>query len=292
MPDFVNFNFDLAILVGSAIKVLIILIVTFIVVAIPKRVVPKAISVRIPKLRDETDGQLSQRSETLSRVVVKTISFAIWLVSIMTMLGAIGINTGPIIAAASVVGLAVGFAAQNIIRDYLHGFFIVMEDWFRVGEVASIAGVAGLVEDINLRRTILRDLDGTMQVVPNSNIRLASNMTRYWARINLDIGVGYGEDIDRVIAVINEECEKLKSDPQWGDQMLTTPSVSRVDNLGDISVDIKILGDTEPMSRVPLMGELRKRIKVRFDQEGIEIPWPHTKVYFGNSPESTNVRNN
>ena len=284
MPSFLNFNFDLSILVTSGVKVLFIIIVTLIVIAIVKRAIPRAIRTRMPQRREESEVQLTQRADTLSRVVTKAASFIIWIVSGMTILGAVGINIGPIIAAVGVVGLAVGFAAQNIIRDYLHGFFIVIEDWYRVGEVASVAGIAGMVDDINLRRTILRDLNGTMHVIPNSNINLASNMTRDWARINLDIGVGYGEDVDRVIAVINEECEKLKADETWGPQMLTTPSALRVNELGSSSVDIKVMGDTQPMSRIPLMGELRRRIKIRFDAEGIEIPFPHTKIYFGNSP--------
>ena len=210
----------------------------------------------------------------------------------MMMLSALGINVGPIIAAVGVAGLALGFAAQNIIRDYLHGFFIVIEDWYRVGEVARVAGIAGMVDDINLRRTVLRDLDGIMHIIPNSNITLASNMTRDWARINLNVGVGYGEDLDRVIEVTNEVCEQLKSDDVWGPQMITTPAVSRVDNLGDSAVEIKIMGDVQPTSRIPLMGELRKRIKTRYDQEGIEIPWPHTKVYFGNSMSDVNGSGN
>lgn len=288
MPDFINltdFNFDLSTVINSAIKIGFIFIVTLIVLTILKRAIPRAIKSRIPTPRsEETPEQLSDRTDTLSGVVTKAVSFVVWIVSLMMILSALGINIVPILATVGVAGLALGFAAQNIIRDYLHGFFIVMEDWYRVGEVAKVAGITGLVEDINLRRTVLRDLNGTMHIVPNSNINLASNMTRDWARINLDIGVSYGEDLDEVIAVINEECEMLKADSEWGDQMLTTPSVSRVDNLGDSGIDLKILGDTKPMSRVALMGELRKRLKARFDQEGIEIPWPHTKVYFGNAP--------
>lgn len=283
MPDFVSLNFDLSMIITNAVKVVFILVITLVALAILGRVIPRAIRSRIPQIREESSQELSARAETLSRVVTRAVSFVVWIVSIMMMLSAVGINIGPIIAAVGVAGLALGFAAQNIIRDYLHGFFIVIEDWYRVGEVARVAGIAGVVDDINLRRTVLRDVDGIMHIIPNSNIALASNMTRDWARINLNIGVGYGEDLDRVIAVTNEVCEALKADDQWSDQMMTTPAVSRVDNLGDSAVEIKIMGDVIPTSRIPLMGELRKRIKARYDQEGIEIPWPHTKVYFGNS---------
>jgi small conductance mechanosensitive channel len=158
-----------------------------------------------------------------------------------------------------------------------------MEDWFRVGEVATIAGETGLVVDMGLRRTTLRDLNGTMHIVPNGKIELASNMTRDWARINLDISVSYNENLDKVIQVINEVCQQFKDDPDWGGDLLTIPKVERVNSLGDSGIDIKILGDTNPGRQWALTGELRKRLKDRFDAEGIEIPWPHTKVYFGNT---------
>jgi small conductance mechanosensitive channel len=247
-------------------------------------VIRRLISARIPKLREETQEQLSMRSDTLAGVINRTLSFVVWIIAFMMILSVLGINVAPIIAAVGLAGLAVGFAAQNIIRDYFHGFFIIMEDWFRVGEVASLAGETGLIVDMGLRRTTLRDLNGTMHVIPNGKIELASNLARDWARINLDISVSYNENLDKVIQVINEVCQQFKDDPDWGGDMLTIPKVERVDDLGDSGIAIKILGDTKAMKQWALMGELRKRIKDRFDAEGIEIPWPHTKVYFGNAP--------
>jgi small-conductance mechanosensitive channel len=225
---------------------------------------------------------LAQRSETLSRIVAQVVSVIIWVVAIIMILSALGVDITPLLAGIGVGALAIGFAAQNIIRDYLHGFFIIMEDWYRVGEVATVAGIGGLVENISLRRTILRDLNGTMHFIPNSKIELASNMTRDWSRINLNVSVAYGENLNNVFRVINEVGQELKDDPTWGKDLLTTPEVLRVDNLGDSGIDIKILADTKPIRQWALMGELRKRLKDRFDQEDIEIPWPHTKVYFGN----------
>ncbi|MEX0762058.1 MAG: mechanosensitive ion channel family protein [Dehalococcoidia bacterium] len=176
----------------------------------------------------------------------------------------------------------VGFAAQNIIRDYLHGFFILTEDWYRAGEVANVAGIGGLVVEVELRRTVLRDLNGTLHNIPNSKIEFGSNLTRDFARENLDVAVAYGEDLDRMIEVINDECAKLKEDATWGPDLLTQPAMARVYELGNSGIDIKILGDTKPIRQWAVMGELRLRLKSRFDLEGIEIPWPHTKVYFGN----------
>lgn len=236
-----GFSFDFSNVLTGFLKVLLIILVTTTLLWILRRLIPKAIKARIPRIREETPNQLSVRSQTLSGVITRTVSFIIWIISSLMILSVLGINITPVLAAVGVAGLAVGFAAQNIIRDYLHGFFIVMEDWYRVGEVANVAGIGGLVDGINLRRTILRDIDGTLHNIPNSNIQLASNMTRDWSRINLDITVAYKEDLTRVIEIINDECRKLKDDSDWGKDMLTAPEVLRVNKLGDSGIDIKIL---------------------------------------------------
>ena len=282
MPTF-DFRFDLSAVATGAAKIAIILAIAVVLLVVARRVVPRVIRLRIPKIREETPDELAVRSGTLARVMVQVFSVILWVIALLMMLSVLGVNITPILAAVGVAALAVGFAAQNIVRDYLHGFFIVMEDWYRVGEVATVAGIGGLVEDVNLRRTVLRDINGTKHYIPNNKVELASNMTRDWSRINLNVSVAYKENLGRVFEVINEVCQELKDDPEWGQDMLTTPSVLRVDNLGDNGVDVKILGDTKPIRQWALMGELRKRLKNRFDQEGIEIPWPHTKVYFGNS---------
>ncbi len=284
MPDF-----GLSDLANGLIQIGIILVFAFVIVLIVRWLVPRLIKTRIPRIREETPDQLAVRSTTLSRVIVQVVSLVIWAIAIVMILSQLGVDTTPLIAAIGVSALALGFAAQNIIRDYLHGFFILMEDWYREGEVAVIQGTGGLVEKITLRRTVLRDLNGAMHIFPNSRVEQASNLTRDWARINLNVSVGYNENLNRVFDVINQVCQALKEDPQWGGNMLTTPHVERVDNLGDSGIEIKILGDTKPITQWALMGELRKRLKERFDEEGIEIPWPHTKVYFGNSPAGKDV---
>ena len=270
--------------VAGGIRVGIILVVALSIVFVARRMIPKLITARIPKIREERPEQLAERSKTISRIIVQVICAVVWIIAIIMILSGLGVDITPLLASFGVASLALGFAAQNIIRDYLHGFFIIMEDWYRVGEVAMISGTGGLVENITLRRTVLRDLNGTMHIFPNSKVESASNLTREWARINLNISVAYKENLNHVFKVINEVCQEFKDDPAWGKDMLTVPHVERVDNLGDSGIDIKILGDTKPIRQWALMGELRKRIKDRFDQEDIEIPWPHTKLYFGNAP--------
>jgi small conductance mechanosensitive channel len=272
-------------MMGIAVKVLIILAIAIALNIIQKKMIPRVIIASIPKIRVESQDQLSTRSKTMASVLIKIIAIIIWIIAIVMVLGVIEVDIAPLLATLGVASLALGFAAQNIIRDYLQGFFIVMEDWYRIGDWVTIAGMEGEVETIGPRRTVLREINGTMHVIPNSQIEFASNQTRDWARINLYVTVAYKEDISHVYQVINGVCQELKDDPDFGTNLTTTPSAMRVSDLGDHGVDICIRGYTKPGEQWGLTGELRKRIKNRFDQEGIEIPWPHTKVYFGNTPE-------
>jgi small conductance mechanosensitive channel len=220
----------------------------------------------------------------LSKIITTLTVYAIAIIAFLTILSVLGINIMPILAVFLAMAVGVGLALQNIGRDYVHGVYIIAEDWFRIGEWTTLAGKSGTVHYMDLRRTILRDLDGTMHVIPNGSIEIVSNMGRDWASINLNIAVAYKENLDHVIEVINDVCQKFKNDNVWGRELLSTPKVQRVNDLGNSGIEIKILGDTKPLRQWDLTGELRKRLKDRFDQEDIEIPWPHAKVYFGNTP--------
>jgi len=272
-------------MMGIAVKVVIILAIAIALNIIQKKMIPRVIVANIPKIRVESQNQLSTRSKTMASVLTKMMAIIIWIIAFVMVLGVIGVDIAPLLATLGIASLALGFAVQNIIRDYLQGFFIVMEDWYRIGDWVTIAGMEGEVETVGPRRTVIREINGTMHVIPNSQIKFASNQTRDWARINLYVTVAYKEDISHVYQVIDGVCQELKDDPDFGTNLTTTPSAMRVSDLGDRGVDICIRGYTKPGEQWGLTGELRKRIKNRFDQEGIEIPWPHTKVYFGNTPE-------
>jgi small conductance mechanosensitive channel len=235
-------------------------------------------------MREETTEQRVVRANILSSIIIKFGVTVIVIIAFILVLSVLGVNVMPILAVFLAMAIGVGLALQNIGRDYVHGMFIIAEDWFRVGEWTTVAGKSGTVDYMDLRRTILRDLDGTMHVIPNGSIEIVSNMARDWASINLNIAVAYKENLDHVIEVINDVCQKFKNDNVWGRDLLSTPKVERVDDLGNSGIEIKILGNTKPLRQWNLTGELRKRLKDRFDQEDIEIPWPHTKVYFGNTP--------
>ncbi|MFW6056190.1 MAG: mechanosensitive ion channel family protein [Chloroflexota bacterium] len=266
------------------IRVIVIVVIAAVLRAVLIRLIKRVMSSKIALRRTEAKEVLAERTDTLSRVLVQITSIVIWIVAALTILSETGVDITPVLATVGLGALAIGLAAQNIIRDYLNGFFILMEDWYRVGEVAVINGNGGLVETITLRRTLLRDLNGTLHIIPNSKVEMASNMTRDWSRIHLNVGVAYKENLGRVFEVINEVGQQMKDDPVWGCDLLTVPHAERVDNLGDSGIEIKILADTKPIRQWALTGELRRRLKDRFDEEGIEIPWPHTKVYFGDEP--------
>jgi small conductance mechanosensitive channel len=231
----------------------------------------------------QTEEEINKRVDTLSGVLVAAFQAVVIAVISFMMLSEIGLNISPILAGVGVVGIAIGFGAQSLVKDILAGLFVIMENQYRKGDVVKIADTSGLVEDINLRRTLLRDLDGVVHSVPNGEIRVASNLTKGFSRVNLNISVAYDTDLSRAIEVINRVGRELAQDPAWAPDLLTPPQVLRVDNLGDSGIDIKITADTRPTRQWPLTGELRLRLKKTFDEEHIEIPWPHTKVYFGNT---------
>ena len=280
-----DFVFNLNAILENTAKVAIIFAIAIALNIILKKMIPRVIIAGSSKVREESPDQLANRTKTMAYVVTKVIAAIIWIIVSVMALGVIELDISPLLATLGVASLGLGFAIQNIIRDYLQGFFIVMEDWYRIGDWVTISGMEGEVEDVSPRRTVLREVNGTMHVIPNSQVLFASNQTRDWARINLNITVAYKEDISNVYQVINEVCQELKDDPDFGTNLTTTPTAMRVSALGDHGVDICIRGYTKPGEQWGLTGELRKRIKNRFDQEGIEIPWPHTKIYFGNTPE-------
>ena len=267
------------------IRVLAIVIIAVVLRYLLRRFVPLLVERFISRqMKRRPKGEVKRKANTLSSVFINTGTIIIVIFAIFTMLPEFGVNIAAMLAGLGIVGIAVGFGAQSLIKDLLAGIFILLEDQYRVGDVVNVAGIGGLVEEIGLRRTVLRDLDGTVHSIPNSEIKVASNFTKGYSRVNLNISVAYGEDLDRVIEVINRVCKEMAEDPKWSADFVSTPKVLRVDKLGDSGIEIKILGDTQPLRQWDVMGELRLRIKRTFDKEGIEIPWPHTKVYFGNNP--------
>jgi small conductance mechanosensitive channel len=264
-------------------RIAIVIVLGLVGYLITKRIVPRLIRKTIVlRMKEKPETTIKKRSKTISYVITNTIAVVIGIIVLFTILAELGVNIAPALASLGIVGLAVSFGAQGLIKDVINGLFILVEDQYGIGDVVRVANITGLVEEVNLRRTVLRDLDGAVHYIPNGEIGVASNLTKEYSRVNMNVGVGYGEDIDKVIAVINQVCESLVNETEWKRKIIKTPQVLRVDALGDSAVEIKIVGDTRPSMQWEVMGELRRRIKIAFDKEGIEIPWPHMKVYFGN----------
>ena len=222
--------------------------------------------------------ELERRVKTIARLLVRVAGVTLLVIAVLMALGQLDIDVGPAVAGLGVVGIAVGFGAQTLIKDWLAGIFIVLENQYSEGDVVRIAGVDGVVESFGLRRTTLRDLDGTVHNVPNGQITVASNLTRLWARVNLDISVAYDTDIDRATSLINGVGAELLEDPEWGPRMLEAPTVVRVNALADSAVTLKVLGQVRAAEQWSVAGELRKRILAAFGREGVEIPFPHQVI--------------
>jgi small conductance mechanosensitive channel len=265
----------------EVLKVVAIVVAALVGIWVARRGIGLAIRSLLAQRTEEGDAtlmtaaDLERRMTTLHHLASRLTTAFIAVIAVLMILAALDVEIGPAIAGLGVAGIAVGFGAQALVRDWLSGIFIVIENQYSVGDVVSIAGVDGVVEGFSLRRTVLRNLDGTVHSVPNGQIVVASNMTRGWARVNLDVSVAYDTDIDRATEVIDEIGREMTKDPSWGERLIEAPTVMRVNALGDSAVALKVLGQVQPAQQWAVAGELRKRILRAFAREGIEIPFPH-----------------
>jgi small conductance mechanosensitive channel len=217
---------------------------------------------------------------TLGSLAQSVLAVIITIITLLTILGTF-MPIGPILASVGVLGLAVSFGAQSLVKDVITGTFMLVESQFAIGDIVRIGDVGGIVEKITLRTVVLRDLHGVVHIIPNGEITRVSNLTKAWSRAVLDIGVAYKEDVDRVIAVLRELGEGFLQDPDFGALLLEPPEVLGVDAFADSAVVIRMVAKTLPMKQWEVARELRRRIKNRFDAEGIEIPFPHVTFYWG-----------
>jgi len=226
-------------------------------------------------------SELEKRAATIGGILRNTAGVIIWAVAVIMVLQEGGFDIRPILAGAGVLGLAVGFGAQNLVRDVISGLFLLLENQIRVGDVAQINGTGGVVEEINLRTTVLRGLDGAVHVFPNGIISQLSNLTREFSYYVFSIGVAYKQDTDHVTSVIQEVASGLEQDPAFKDFILAPIDVLGVDEFGDSAVVIKARFKTQPVKQWAVGREMNRRLKKRFDEVGIEIPFPHQSLYWG-----------
>jgi small conductance mechanosensitive channel len=269
---------------GTIVPIVLIVVIGLIVIALAGHIVHGAVVALLDReVREGTAQELSaieidKRVKTIEGLATNVVRGFVALVATVMILGELNLDIGPAIAGLGVVGIAVGFGTQSIVRDYFTGALILVENQFSQGDVVSIAGVSGTVEDFSLRRTTLRDLSGVVHTVPNGEIHVASNMTRVWARINEDVSVAYDTDIAFATQVVNEVGESMAADPDWRRRIMEPPHVERVQALGDSGVTLKVLGMVRGGEQWAAAGELRKRLLVAFAVHGIEIPYPHRVV--------------
>lgn len=267
-------------LLTSGVKILFILVGAYIVI----RLLRFAIH-RLNRFFEDDDpttkSEREKRAETLTKILGNLTALVVWSFAAMMVLKEFGVDIGPILAGAGIAGLAVGFGAQSLVKDFLNGIFIVLENEYRVGDVVSIGGVSGLVEKISLRTTVLRDLEGKVYVVPNGQITTVTNMTKEWSRFLIDVGVAYKENVDHVMKVLAEVGEELSKDQSFSSLIMEPLQILGVDSFGDSAVNIRVMFTTLPLQQWTVGREFRRRIKNRFDELGIEIPFPHRTVYLG-----------
>lgn len=279
-------------IIATSLRVLVVLFIAYVVVRVANSALERLEHrlVQRGQATGEPPSEVQKRAETLIKLLRQGVFIAIWILAILILLRELGFEIAPILAGAGILGLAVGFGAQNLVRDVISGFFMIMEDQVRVGDVAIINGTGGLVEKINFRTIVLRDLTGTVHVFPNGNISTLSNMTSKWSAYVFDLGVAYKEDTDRVVELISEVGTELKNDPYFGSLMIENLEVFGVDKFADSAVIVKGRIKTRPIKQWEVGREFMRRIKKSFDEKGIEIPFPHRSVYFGEASKPMDIR--
>lgn len=232
----------------------------------------------------ETYHERAQRVETLVGVFHGVATLTVGVLGVFVVLREIGLDVTPFLAGAGIAGVAIGFGAQSLIRDFLTGFFIIMENQYTVGDVIRAGDLSGMVERVGLRTTVLRDLAGTVHVIPNGEITKVSNLTHEWSRAVVEVGVAYGEDVDHVRYVMHEAGRAMRAEAAWREVMLEEPEILGIEAFGDSALAFKMIAKTAPLKQWDVARELRRRIKRAFDAEGIEIPFPQQIVYRREEP--------
>ena len=267
-------------------KLIIILILFFISIKLIRIIITR-FQKRLYNLYEERgDNEGKKRVVTLSELLKTSLLVVLYIIFTLVILGQFGLNIAPLLAGAGIVGLAIGFGAQELVRDVISGFFMILENQIRVGDVVNINGTGGLVEKIEVRTITLRDFSGIVHIFQNGKINALSNMTKEWSAMVFDIGVAYKEDPDQVIEVVNKVGNQLQEDEEFGANIIEPIEVVGVDRFGESEIVIKARLKTKPGTQWATGRAFRKKLKYAFDQEGIEIPFPHRTIYWGEKSDS------
>ncbi len=271
------------------------------IVRFTKRIASASSDSRLQKLREKGPGRVlidnvararaESRAETLGHVLRSIVVALVWTFAALIVLGEIGVNLGPLIAGAGIGGVALGFGAQSIVKDFLSGLFMLIEDHYGVGDVVDLGYATGTVEEVSLRSTTIRDVKGTVWHVPNGEIARVGNFSQLWSRALIDIEVAYDTDLRLAMGVIQRVANEFWEDPDWGgDELAECPDVWGVQYLGASGIALRVAVKTEPSMQWGVERELRLRLKEAFDEAGIEIPFPQQTVWFRDSGAQSDTK--
>jgi len=266
-------------LTASGIKVLGILI-ALIILSQMSRWIVKWLERLVPEKDSLQATEAKKRAQTLGNILRHALLIVIFFIAILMILGELGIQLGPLLATAGIGALAIGFGAQGLVKDVISGFFIILENQYRIGDAIEVAGVSGLVESVSLRKTVLRDLEGRVHTVPNGEIKVVSNLSKEWSRAVVDIGISYRDDVDHIIDLLGQIGRELAEEEPYQSAILESPQILGVERFGESQLVIRMIVKTMPLKQWEVGRELRRRIKNRFDEKGIQIPSSHRVLFW------------
>lgn len=226
-------------------------------------------------------SEAKKRAQTLGNILRHALLILLIFIATLMILGELGIQLGPLLATAGIGALAIGFGAQSLVKDVISGFFIILENQYRIGDVIEVAGVSGLVESVSLRKTVLRDLQGKVHTIPNGEIKVVSNLSKEWSRTVLDLGISYREDIDQIVDLLLQVGKELESEEPFKSAILEPLQILGVERFDESQMVIRMMVKTAPLKQWEIGRELRRRIKIRFDEKGIQLPYPHRVLLWG-----------
>ena len=233
-------------------------------------------------------SEAKKRAQTLGNILRHAFLIIITFVAVLMILGELGIQLGPLLATAGIGALAIGFGAQSLVKDVISGFFIILENQYRIGDVIEVAGVSGLVESVSMRKTVLRDLQGKVHIIPNGEIKVVSNLSKEWSRSVLDLGISYRDDIDQIVDLLIRIGKEMESEEPYKSAILEPLQVLGVEKFDESQMVIRMMVKTAPLKQWEVGRELRRRIKIRFDEKGIQLPFPHRVLLWGESKQEPN----
>ncbi len=257
---------------GTLVGVACILLAAMAVIYFGERLIRGTVARTVRASKHQTRAEEMKREKTISEVITRMLKIMVWPFVILSIGAQLGVQIAPFIAGAGIIGLALGFGAQTLVKDMIAGLFIVIENQYGVGDVVDLDGTMGTVEEITLRKTKLRDSAGVVHHVPNGTIMRASNMSSEFSGIKLNVGVAYDSNIEKVAEIVNKVGKALAADEKWSSKVIEPPQFVRVDNFGPFSVDVRIMGKVTPLAQWEVTGELRLRLIEAFAKAHIEMP--------------------